>query len=66
MQCTCSPVRYPWREGTYILLYQILSLIRGLGEDVANLRFEVGVDSSAAQTKVVLVVLRMLEVTLKS
>ena len=32
----------------------------GLGEDVANLRFELGVESSAAETELVLVVLRML------
>ena len=31
-----------------------------LGEDVANLRFELGVESSAAETERVLVVLRML------
>jgi len=32
----------------------------GLGEDVANLRFELGVESSAAETELVLVVLHML------
>ena len=32
----------------------------GLGEDVANLRFELGVERSAAERELVLVVLRML------
>jgi hypothetical protein len=32
----------------------------GLGEDVANLRFELGAESSAAEMEVVLVVLRVL------
>ncbi len=32
----------------------------GLGEDIADLRFELGVTSSAAEAELVLVVLRML------
>jgi hypothetical protein len=32
----------------------------GLGEDVSDLRFELGVESSAAETKVFLIVLCML------
>ena len=34
--------------------------VANLDEDVANLRFELGVESSAAETELVLVVLRML------
>jgi len=36
------------------------AVVREVGEDVANLRFELGVESSSAETELVLVVLRML------
>ena len=51
--CVCEGIGAP----------SVLRLIRragGLGEDVANLRFELAVESSAAETELVLVVLRML------
>jgi len=51
--CVCEAIGAP----------SILRLIRrtgGLGKDVANLRFELGLESRAAETEQVLVMLRKL------